>query len=67
MKKGLQFDTPTVDIAMSNNSNSLLIFVVGKLSIGGEKPLNFAQSFNLAAMGPGQFYVHNDMFRLVYG
>ena len=36
----LCFDTPKIDCCMSNNSNSLLIFVTSKLTIGGENALH---------------------------
>lgn len=53
---------------MSVNSSSMLIFVTGKLKIGGpaSNPLQFSQMFQLVAVGPNQYYVHNEIFRLIY-
>jgi hypothetical protein len=57
----------TKEVQMSVNSSSMLIFVTGKLIIGGQGNfLLFSQCFQLVAVGPGQYYVHNDMFRLLY-
>jgi hypothetical protein len=52
---------------MSTNPNALLIFVTGQLKIQQDNPLHFSQVFQLVATGPGQYYVHNEIFRLVYG
>eukprot|EP00602_Paraphysomonas_sp_CaronLab_P000424 CAMPEP_0185017326 /NCGR_PEP_ID=MMETSP1103-20130426/289_1 /TAXON_ID=36769 /ORGANISM="Paraphysomonas bandaiensis, Strain Caron Lab Isolate" /LENGTH=122 /DNA_ID=CAMNT_0027546675 /DNA_START=66 /DNA_END=434 /DNA_ORIENTATION=+ len=57
----------SVDVQLGADSNALLIFVVGRLTINGENPLHFTQMFQLVATGPGQYYVHNEIFRLVYG
>jgi hypothetical protein len=58
----------TKEVQMSVNASSMLIFVTGKLIIGGPtgNPLLFSQCFQLVAVGPGQYYVHNDFFRLIY-
>jgi hypothetical protein len=45
----------------------MLIFVTGHVRIGGNNPLQFSQLFQLIAVAPGQFYVHNEIFRLIYG
>ncbi len=51
---------------MSLNNSSMLIFVTGHISIGGGNPLHFSQMFQLVATGPNQYYVHNDIMRLIY-
>jgi len=57
----------TKDFQLTNNQ-TLLIFVTGQLQIEGQtQPLLFAQSFVLVATNPGQYYIHNDVFRLIYG
>jgi hypothetical protein len=45
----LQFDTPrlTLDVQIGQTPASLLILVTGQLSINGDNPLNFSQSFQL--------------------
>lgn len=66
-QQGLKFDKPQVDCTLSNNPNSLLIFVTSKIIIGQDNPLHFAHFFHLVSTGPGQFYIHNEIFRLIYG
>jgi hypothetical protein len=57
----------TKDVQMSLNSSAMLLFVTGKLRIDDNPPLLFAESFQLVATGPGQYYVHNQMLRFIYG
>eukprot|EP01041_Mallomonas_annulata_P009713 gene9713-20195_t len=57
----------TIDVQMGVSSNALLVFVTGQLKINNENPLHFSQVFQLVATGPGQYYVNNELFRLVYG
>ena len=57
----------TKDIQLSVNDSTMLIFVTGHLKIGNDNPLLFSQLFQLVATGPGQYYVHNEIFRLIYG
>ena len=57
----------TKEVQMSINESSMLIFVTGKLILGGQGNfLLFSQCFQLVAYAPGQYYVHNDIFRLLY-
>jgi hypothetical protein len=56
----------TKDVQMSVTDSAMLIFVTGQLKIGGNNPLLFSHLFQLAATGPGQYYVHNEIFRLIY-
>lgn len=48
-------------------SSALLLFVTGTVQIGGDNPLHFCELFQLVATQPGQYYVHNCIFRLNYG
>jgi len=57
----------TMDVQPSANPNSIVIFVTGAIQIGGDNPLHFCEFFHLVSTGPGQYYVHNDVFRLNYG
>mmetsp|Transcript_23843 Transcript_23843/g.49391 ORF Transcript_23843/g.49391 Transcript_23843/m.49391 type:complete len:89 (+) Transcript_23843:360-626(+) len=57
----------TIDIQPSSSQNSIVIFVTGAIQIGGDNPLHFCEFFHLCSTGPGQYYVHNDVFRLNYG
>jgi hypothetical protein len=45
----------------------LIIFVTGHVRLGPNNPLQFSQMFQLVALGPGQYYIHNEIFRLIYG
>jgi hypothetical protein len=56
----------TKDVQISLSDSAMLIFVTGQLCIAGNPPLLFSQLFQLVATGPGQYYVHNEMFRLLY-
>ena len=45
----------------------MLIFVTGQLMITGQtNALLFSQVFHLVATGPGQYYISNEIFRLLY-
>jgi hypothetical protein len=57
----------SMDVQPSNSSTALIIFVTGSVQIGGDNPLHFCEFFHLVSSGPGQYYVHNDVFRLNYG
>jgi hypothetical protein len=57
----------SMDVQPSNSATSIVIFVTGSIQIGGDNPLHFCEFFQLVGTGPGQYYVHNDVFRLNYG
>lgn len=57
----------TVDVMPGVDQNAFIIVIVGKLFIDGDKPLNFSETFQLVRHGGGEFYVHNQIRRLVYG
>ena len=57
----------STDIQPSCQSNAILIFITGTIQIGGDNPLHFCEMFQLVSNGPGQYYVHNCVFRLNYG
>ena len=57
----------SMDVQPSNTASAIVIFVTGSIQIGGENPLHFCEFFHLVQSGPGQYYVHNDVFRLNYG
>lgn len=56
----------TKDVQMSVSETALLIFITGRLKLGEDNPLLFSHMFQLVATGPGQYYVHNEVFRLMY-
>ena len=57
----------SMDVQPSTDPNSIVIFVTGSIQIGGDNPLHFCEFFQLVSTGPGNYYVHNDIFRLNYG
>ena len=57
----------STDVQPSTSDSAILIFVTGSIAIGGDNPLHFCEFFQLVSTGPGQYYVHNDIFRLNYG
>mmetsp|Transcript_1032 Transcript_1032/g.1144 ORF Transcript_1032/g.1144 Transcript_1032/m.1144 type:complete len:123 (-) Transcript_1032:208-576(-) len=65
----LTHDIPalTKDVQISVTPNALLIFMSGRLKVGEDgNPLLFSHCFQLVATGPGVYYVHNEIFRLLY-
>ncbi|EGZ13229.1 hypothetical protein PHYSODRAFT_286573 [Phytophthora sojae] len=63
----VRHEFPTVDIQPSTSGNAMIIFVQGKIQIEENNPIQFTQVFQLVAHQPGQYYIHNDVFRLQYG
>ena len=55
----------TKDIQISTSQSAMLIFVSGQLCVDSNPPLLFSQVFQLVATGPGAFYIHNEIFRLI--
>ncbi len=56
------------DVQPSVDQNNLAIFVVGQVKLEGQdNPLQFAEFFQLVASAPGQYHIHNQIFRLIYG
>ncbi|CAM9963051.1 unnamed protein product, partial [Sphacelaria rigidula] len=37
-----------------------------KFQIDNDNPLHYLQVFQLVSTGPGAYYVHNDILRLIY-
>lgn len=63
----VQHDIPrlTKDIQIGMADGALLIMITGQLIVDGNAPLLFAQTFQLGSNGPGNFYIHNEVHRLV--
>eukprot|EP00934_Nitzschia_sp_Nitz4_P003325 Nitzschia sp. Nitz4//scaffold1_size375055//58598//59049//NITZ4_000223-RA/size375055-augustus-gene-0.707-mRNA-1//-1//CDS//3329540886//3315//frame0 len=57
----------SLDVQPSKDPSAIVIFVTGSVKIGGDNPLHFCEFFQLVGTAPGQYYVHNDVFRLNYG
>uniref|UniRef100_A0A7S1UZF9 Nuclear transport factor 2 n=1 Tax=Grammatophora oceanica TaxID=210454 RepID=A0A7S1UZF9_9STRA len=63
----VQHDIKSTDVQPSNDPNAILIFVTGAVKIGGDNPLHYCEMFQLIATAPGQYVIHNNVFRLNYG
>jgi len=64
----LQHNIPQLskDVQVTSSGN-LLIMVTGQLQIVGQgNPLLFSQTFELVAIAPGNYYIHNEIMRLIY-
>ncbi|KJZ73201.1 Nuclear transport factor 2 [Hirsutella minnesotensis 3608] len=58
----------TLDAQPSNDSGGICILVTGQLLVDEEqRPMNYTQAFQLARDASGQYFVFNDIFKLVYG
>ncbi|KAI9329021.1 nuclear transport factor 2 [Zopfochytrium polystomum] len=64
--QAIQHVITTVDVQPSHPSQgSILITVMGQLKVDDNPPMGFMQVFNLYPEGPGQYFVYNDVFRLI--
>jgi hypothetical protein len=63
----VKHDVKSTDIQPSVVPNGILIFVTGSIRIGGDNPLHYCEVFQLLASAPGQYQIHNNVFRLNYG
>jgi hypothetical protein len=58
----------TLDAQPSNGEGGVIILITGALLIDEEQnPMNFSQTFQLQRDQAGQYYVYNDLFKLVLG
>ncbi|KAF5638730.1 nuclear transport factor 2 [Fusarium sp. NRRL 52700] len=58
----------TLDAQPSNDQGGVIILITGALLVDEEqRPMNFSQSFQLARDAHGQYFVYNDIFKLVFG
>ncbi|KAM0439951.1 hypothetical protein ACHAPT_001051 [Fusarium lateritium] len=59
----------TLDAQPANNEGGIIILITGALLVDEEqRPMNFTQSFQLARdAASGQYFVYNDIFKLIYG
>ncbi|KAL0231428.1 hypothetical protein GEMRC1_010832 [Eukaryota sp. GEM-RC1] len=65
--KTTQHSLGSVDCQPSS-TNGIIILVTGSIVVDGnaEQPMNFSQVFHLSSSGPNQWFVTNDIFRLVF-
>ncbi|QUC16234.1 uncharacterized protein UV8b_00475 [Ustilaginoidea virens] len=58
----------TFNAQPSNDNGGIIILVTGQLLVDEEqRPMNYSQSFQLSRDAAGQYYVYNDIFRLIFG
>ncbi|GJN71945.1 nuclear transport factor 2 [Purpureocillium lilacinum] len=58
----------TLDAQPGMSDGGIVILVTGQLLVDEEqRPMNYTQAFQLARDGSGQYFVFNDIFKLVYG
>jgi len=64
----VQHQVTTLDAQPSSVSDGgILVQVTGALLVDEEqRPMNYAQTFQLLPDGNGSYYVFNDIFRLIY-
>lgn len=63
----VQHKVQSMDVQPSVNNSAMIIHVTGILSIEGNPPLHFSETVQLVSTGGNNFYVHNALFRLIYG
>ncbi|CAM1502045.1 Fc.00g040290.m01.CDS01 [Cosmosporella sp. VM-42] len=58
----------TLDAQPTMVDGGIVILVTGQLLVDEEqRPMNYTQAFQLARDPNGQYFVFNDLFKLVYG
>ncbi|KAI9151670.1 Nuclear transport factor 2 [Paramyrothecium foliicola] len=58
----------TLDAQPTMTEGGIVILVTGQLLVDEEqRPMNYTQAFQLARDAQGQYFVYNDLFKLVYG
>ncbi|KAI5866131.1 NTF2-like protein [Durotheca rogersii] len=63
----IKHQVSTIDPQPGLGPGHILVLVTGQLLVDEEqRPMSYAQSFYLVPEGPS-YYVHNDIFKLVYG
>eukprot|EP00753_Platysulcus_tardus_P002899 PLAT12017.1.p1 GENE.PLAT12017.1~~PLAT12017.1.p1 ORF type:complete len:145 (+),score=61.75 PLAT12017.1:40-435(+) len=59
----VEHDPQTLDVQPGPTEGSILALVTGELSIDGDRPIKFAQTFQLVPIGD-DYVIFNDLFRL---
>jgi hypothetical protein len=71
--QGLPFEkvkhaVSTLDAQPTLEGKGILILVTGQLLVDEEqRPMSYSQAFQLVQDAQGQWFVYNDLFKLVYG
>ncbi|KAI0009200.1 NTF2-like protein [Xylariaceae sp. FL0662B] len=67
----IKHQVSTMDLQPGVGENHIMVLVTGQLLVDEEqRPMSYTQSFYLVpevVNGQTQYYVHNDIFKLVYG
>ena len=62
----VQHQPQTIETQPSTNPNAILVFCTGNILVEQGKPLKYSVKFQLVASAPGQYYLHNVIFRFNY-
>ena len=62
----VQHQPQTIETQPSTNPNAILVFCTGNILVEQGKPLKYSEVFQLVASAPGQYYLHNVIFRFNY-
>mmetsp|Transcript_36338 Transcript_36338/g.112436 ORF Transcript_36338/g.112436 Transcript_36338/m.112436 type:complete len:122 (+) Transcript_36338:187-552(+) len=62
----VQHQPQTIETQPSTTPNAILVFCTGQILIEAGKPLKYSEVFQLVASAPGQYYLHNVIFRFNY-
>jgi hypothetical protein len=63
----VKHEVQTLDAQPTMNDGGVIILVTGKLLVDEEqRPMSYTQSFQLSRDASGQYFVFNDIFKLVY-
>ncbi|RKU49098.1 Nuclear transport factor 2 [Coniochaeta pulveracea] len=58
----------TLDAQPTLDGRGIIILVTGQLLVDEEqRPMNYSQAFQLVQDAQGQWFVYNDIFKLVFG
>ncbi|KAG9251315.1 uncharacterized protein F5Z01DRAFT_663910 [Emericellopsis atlantica] len=63
----VKHEIATLDAQPGMGDGSVIILVTGALKVDEEeRPMNYTQTFQLAATPDKQYFVYNDIFKLIY-
>ncbi|PHH66571.1 hypothetical protein CDD81_7046 [Ophiocordyceps australis] len=64
----VKHEISTLDAQPSNGEGGIMILVTGRLLVDEEqRPMSYTQTFQLMRDPNNQYFVFNDIFKLVYG
>ncbi|KAI0021771.1 nuclear transport factor 2 [Xylariomycetidae sp. FL0641] len=67
-EQGIRHQLSTLDAQPGLAPNTIMALVTGQLLVDQEqRPMNFSQAFLIAVDEKGEPYIHNDIFKLIFG